>query len=127
MDYEHNSCHCEHQEEENNGENGGESHVAADDTGPVPLSTRDRRTVGETDLMIRSVRFITRRNCHICTEAQPLVADRADRKGWVFEVVDVDDSGLAGQYGNRVPVVLLDGHEVLSGRFGRREVRRTLR
>ncbi len=76
---------------------------------------------------MRSVRFITRRHCRICAEALPLVADRAERKGWEFEVVDVDDSGLTGEYGDRVPVVLLDGLEMLSGRFGRRQVRRALR
>ena len=37
------------------------------------------------------------------------------------------DSGLAAEFGDRVPVVLLDGQEVLAGRFGRREIRRALR
>jgi len=76
---------------------------------------------------MRSVRFITRRVCRLCAEVHPLVAKRARRKGWEFETVDVDDSGLADQYGDRVPVVLVDGREVLAGRFGRREVRRALR
>jgi hypothetical protein len=42
-------------------------------------------------------------------------------------VVDVDESGMADDYGDRVPVVLFDGIEVLSGRFTTRDVRRTLK
>jgi len=76
---------------------------------------------------MRSVRFITRRTCAICAEALSLVADRVGRRGWDLEIVDVDDSGVAAEFGDRVPVVLLDGHEVLVGRFGRREIRRVLR
>ena len=76
---------------------------------------------------MRSVRFITRRSCTICAAALSLVSDRVDRKGWDFEIVDADDSGLAAEFGDRVPVVLLNGREVLAGRFGRREIRRALR
>ncbi|MEE8497351.1 MAG: glutaredoxin family protein [Acidimicrobiia bacterium] len=76
---------------------------------------------------MRSVRFITRRTCTICAEALSLVSDRVGRKGWDLEIVDADDSGLAAEFGDRVPVVLLDGQEVLAGRFGRREIRRVLR
>jgi len=78
-------------------------------------------------LLMRAVRFITRRVCRICAEALPVVSERVERKGWEFEVVDADDSGLATRFGDRVPVVLLDGREVLSGRFSRRDVRRALR
>lgn len=76
---------------------------------------------------MKSVRFLTRRVCRICAEALPIVTARVERKGWALEIVDVDDSGLDEQFGDRVPVVLVDGAEVLSGRFGRREVRRALR
>jgi len=41
--------------------------------------------------------------------------------------IDVDEAGLDGRFGDRVPVVLRDGVEVLSGRFGRSQVRRALR
>lgn len=73
------------------------------------------------------VRFLTRSPCLICVEARPLVERRVRRKGLELEVVDVDESGLAGEYGDRVPVVLLDGEEVLSGRFTKRDVRRAIR
>ena len=76
--------------------------------------------------MTRTVRFITRSVCRICEEAYPIVAQRAHRKGWDLETIDVDDTGLAAEFGDRVPVVVLDGIEVLSGRFDKRQVRRAL-
>lgn len=74
-----------------------------------------------------TVRFLTRGVCRICAEALPIVERRARRRRHGFEVIDVDESGLAGQFGDRVPVVLVDGSEVLSGRFTAREVRRALK
>jgi hypothetical protein len=72
------------------------------------------------------VRFVTRRVCRICAEALPVVEHRVRRKGMDLEVVDVDDAGLADDFGDRVPVVLVDGVEVLSGRFTARDVKRAL-
>jgi hypothetical protein len=77
--------------------------------------------------MTRTVRFITRERCTLCAEALPGVADRTRRQGWEIEIVDVDQAGLDFDFGDRVPVVLLDGVEVLSGRFGDRDVKRALR
>lgn len=74
-----------------------------------------------------TVRFLTRRVCRICIEARPLVERRALGKGHDFEVVDVDAAGLADEYGDRVPVVLVDGEEVLSGRFTKRDVKRAIK
>jgi hypothetical protein len=73
-----------------------------------------------------TVRFVTRKVCRICAEALPLVERRAARRHLSFETVDVDDAGIADIYGDRVPVVLVDGVEVLSGRFTARDVRRVL-
>ncbi len=63
----------------------------------------------------------------LCADALPLVTTQSRRKGWPIEIVDVDEFGLADRYGDRVPVVELDGVEVLSGRFDARDVRRALR
>jgi hypothetical protein len=72
--------------------------------------------------------FLTRDRCLLCVEALPVVAARARRRGHILTVVDVDsDPGLRDRFGNRVPVVLVDGEEVLSGRFTAAEVRRALR
>jgi hypothetical protein len=74
-----------------------------------------------------TVRFLTRRICRICAEALPVVEHRARRRGHLLEIVDIDESGLADEYGDRVPVVLVDGIEVLSGRFTVRDVRRAVK
>jgi hypothetical protein len=71
--------------------------------------------------------FITRRTCLLCAEAHPMVAAVARRRGHILETIDVDDAGFADRFGDRVPVVLRDGVEVLAGRFGPAEVRRALR
>jgi hypothetical protein len=77
--------------------------------------------------MTRSVRFITRDGCMLCAAALPVVMARARRQRWPIEVVDVDATSLDAEYGDRVPVVLLDGVEVLAGRFEERDVKRALR
>ena len=71
--------------------------------------------------------FLTRRSCMLCTAAYPLVEAAAQRGSHTLEAIDVDDSGLADRFGDRVPVVLRDGIEVLAGRFEAAEVRRALR
>jgi len=71
--------------------------------------------------------FLTREHCLLCHEAQPWVESRAGRRGHTLTVVDVDsDPGLQERFGDRVPVVLRDGVEVLAGRFTEREARRAL-
>jgi len=72
--------------------------------------------------------FLTRDHCPLCHLALPWVEARARRRGHTLAVVDVDsDPGLQARFGDRVPVVLRDGEEVLAGRFTEREVRRRLR
>jgi hypothetical protein len=64
----------------------------------------------------------------LCVQVLPWVEKRASRRGHTIRVIDVDtDPALRDRYGDRVPVVLRDGSEVLSGRFTPREVRRALR
>lgn len=72
--------------------------------------------------------FLTRDRCPLCVQALPWVQSRALRRGHTVQVIDVDtDPSYGDLYGDRVPVVLRDGSEVLSGRFTLREVRRALR
>ena len=71
--------------------------------------------------------FITRGSCLLCHETEPIVVERARRRGHTIEIIDVDFAGLAERFGDRVPVVLRDGVEVLSGRFDAGDVRRALR
>jgi hypothetical protein len=71
--------------------------------------------------------FFTRKTCSLCADAHPVVLAVAARRRHTVETIDVDDTGLADRFGDRVPVVLRDGREVLAGRFDRRAVRRALR
>jgi len=111
LDDEHHPSNRQCQEQQDDGDDGEGAHRVVDDNGST----------------MTGVRFLTRKVCRICTEALPVVESRSRRRRLAFEVVDVDDAGLAAEYGDRVPVVLLDGVEVLSGRFSARDVRRVLR
>jgi hypothetical protein len=74
------------------------------------------------------VLFLTRDSCHLCHQALPWVEKSVARRGHHLAVGDVDaDPALRDRFGDRIPVVLRDGVEVLWGRFGPRDVRRALR
>jgi glutaredoxin len=61
-----------------------------------------------------SVVLYTRRGCHLCDEAARLL----DREGISPKVVDIDlDLALTRRYGERVPVVEIDGRERFFGRI----------
>jgi glutaredoxin len=56
----------------------------------------------------------SRRGCHLCDEAEDLLA------AWrcPVDVVDVDaDAATVAAYGDRVPVLVRDGTVVMEGRF----------
>jgi len=58
------------------------------------------------------LQLMTRAGCHLCEVAAETLARLADEAGLVPQLVDVDtDDELRAEYGDRVPVVLLDGHE----------------
>ena len=58
------------------------------------------------------LQLLTRAGCHLCETAAETLARVAGEAGLVPETVDVDsDPGLQAEYGDRVPVVLLDGRE----------------
>jgi glutaredoxin len=57
------------------------------------------------------VTVYTRAGCHLCTQAEAVVARVARRAD--VEVVDIDgDPALVARYTVRVPVVAVDGEEV---------------
>lgn len=68
----------------------------------------------------------TRVGCHLCDEARPVVAEVADRAGAGWTEVDVDDSGLAQEYGELVPVVTVDGVQHAFWRVDRARLDRAL-
>ena len=58
------------------------------------------------------LQLLTRADCHLCVVAAETLDQVAGEAGLTVAVVDVDaDPGLQAEYGDRVPVVLLDGQE----------------
>jgi glutaredoxin len=58
------------------------------------------------------LQLLTRAGCHLCETAQATLAALAAEAGLTPVAVDVDaDPELRAEYGDRVPVVLLDGRE----------------
>ena len=56
--------------------------------------------------------LLTRAGCHLCETAAETLARIGGEAGLIPETVDVDgDSALQAEFGDRVPVVLLDGRE----------------
>ncbi len=61
----------------------------------------------------------TRAGCHLCEQAEDLLALHAPS----CELIDVDaDEGARGLYGLRVPVLTHGGRVLLEGRIGEREL-----
>ena len=60
----------------------------------------------------RRLELLTRAGCHLCATAAETLARVGGEAGLVPREVDVDgDPELRAEYGDRVPVVLLDGRE----------------
>jgi glutaredoxin len=58
------------------------------------------------------LRLLTRVDCHLCSDARALLSRVAAELGVRWDEVDVDgDPELRAEYGDRVPVILLDGAE----------------
>lgn len=63
------------------------------------------------------VRLLTRAGCGICRQVHEQLAELAAELGFDLSTTDVDeaasagDSGLRAEFGDRLPVVLLDGRE----------------
>ncbi|WP_184789222.1 glutaredoxin family protein [Phytomonospora endophytica] len=56
--------------------------------------------------------LLTTAGCHLCTDAREALDRVAERTGVAWSEVDVaTDQGLLREYGDRLPVVLLDGRE----------------
>jgi glutaredoxin len=67
--------------------------------------------------MDRRVELLTRDGCTICIAARTRLAQLADELGFELTITDVDAAAAAGdpalraEFGDRLPVVLLDGAE----------------
>ena len=66
-----------------------------------------------------AILLYTRRGCHLCEEAEDLLAGL----GVAAALVDVDhDTAALARYNLRVPVLEIDGSVVLEGRFEARRL-----
>jgi glutaredoxin len=75
----------------------------------------------------RSVTVYTRAGCHLCREAERIVAEVAHGVTAV-EIVDIDaDPALTERYTVRVPVVAIDGEERFELQVDPDELRAALR
>ena len=65
----------------------------------------------------RQVELMTRHGCSLCERAAQRLAQLADELKFELTITDVDavaaagDSALRAEFGDRLPVVLLDGAE----------------
>jgi glutaredoxin len=65
----------------------------------------------------RQVELMTRDGCSLCERAAQRLTQLADELGFELTITDVDaaatagDSALRAEFGDRLPVVLLDGAE----------------
>jgi glutaredoxin len=58
------------------------------------------------------VTLYTKPDCHLCDEAHEVIERVRDDHGFELDVVDISrHADLEGRYGERVPVVLIDGEE----------------
>jgi glutaredoxin len=65
--------------------------------------------MGATDHVVT---LITRSGCHLCDEAGDLLRRLSAELGFGYQESDVDsDPDLRAEYGDHVPVILIDGHE----------------
>ena len=59
---------------------------------------------------MKEVTLLTRRGCHLCEDARAVVQAAAAVSGCAVTEIDVDDDPeLRAEYGDMVPVVLING------------------
>jgi glutaredoxin len=73
------------------------------------------------------ITLLTRADCHLCDDAKAVLARVATDLGTPWDEVDVDGDGeLRAEYGDRVPVILLDGDEHAYWRVDEKRLREAL-
>jgi hypothetical protein len=69
-----------------------------------------------------------RPGCHLCEQAHATLAALAPALGFALRTVDVgSDPQLEARYGERIPVVMAGGRELLAWPFTRATARQALR
>ena len=66
-------------------------------------------------MRVLSVKFLTRKNCHLCDDARQVLAEITDDIGLQVDEIDIDtDDELTKLWGLRVPVVLASHDRVIA-------------
>lgn len=74
------------------------------------------------------VTIVSRHGCHLCRVVYRMAEQLQQELSFDLATVDVDgDLGAVASYGNRVPVVLIDGKETLSGKVIGRSLRKAIK
>lgn len=74
------------------------------------------------------VTIMSRRDCHLCHVVARVAAQVQEELTFDLTIVDIDrDEHLRRQYGDRIPVVLVDEREVLSGKVTGGDLRKAIK
>ena len=74
------------------------------------------------------VMLLSRNDCHLCDVAKGRIRAAGRRVRFRLEIVDVDsDPELAARYGERIPVVHVNGEEMFAFRVNERVLVRKLK
>jgi glutaredoxin len=75
----------------------------------------------------RVLTLYSRAGCHLCERARAIVAPLCAEYGITLRVADVDGGAdTRARHGDRIPVAVLDGVELLAWPFDRASARRSL-
>jgi glutaredoxin len=76
------------------------------------LAAREHSGCQRNRRVVKQVTLLTRPGCHLCEDARAVVRAAAELTGTAIVELNVDDDReLRAEYGDMVPVVLVDGVE----------------
>lgn len=83
---------------------------------------------GSDEPSLRQVVLYTRASCHLCDDARKVLLEVRVRTPFALQEVDIGSSDdLVGEYGLRIPVVVIDGSEAFEYSVDRDELEALLR
>ncbi len=79
-------------------------------------------------MSLMRITIMSRRDCHLCHAVTRVAAQVQEDLAFSLTLVDIDDDErLRERYGNRIPVILLDNRELLSGKVTGGELRKAIK